>query len=276
MSIHRFPHASFIRGFVLTAWVVAFVWLFGDGRYSLFLQQSLWPLLAGGLVMLILFLVAAAARTSNHLEKSALGTRWVQASVVLLPLMYMVVAPESGLGSHALKTRYVSSTVPLTPTDTEVEPLTSADQPPASESAESTTTQSAGTSPELIPASEPEPPVRVSLLAVVEQLDQLKGKRVITQGQVYHDEVPEGHFMLYRFVMRCCAADALPVAVLVPVPDPQKFEEDSWVEVEGRPRRHEEDEEGRAVLLDAKVKWIEGPQNHYLTPYDLWSGEDGP
>jgi len=68
MSTHCFPHASVIRGLVLIAWTVAFVWLFGDGRYSLFLQISLWPLLAGGLVMLILFLVAAAARTSNHIE----------------------------------------------------------------------------------------------------------------------------------------------------------------------------------------------------------------
>lgn len=62
------------------------------------------------------------------------------------------------------------------------------------------------------------------------------GQKVALEGFIVQDpSLPESTFMITRFAMACCAADARPIALPVHF-DPQKFTplQDDWVYLEGR------------------------------------------
>ena len=70
----------------------------------------------------------------------------------------------------------------------------------------------------------------------------LKGK-VLKSSLLKNDEV-----VIYRMIITCCAADALPSGVLVKLPGKNQFREQDWVEVEGTMQ---------LLPLDEKLKNIE-------------------
>jgi uncharacterized repeat protein (TIGR03943 family) len=57
---------------------------------------------------------------------------------------------------------------------------------------------------------------------------------VTTEGMVYRSVKNGGNtFMLFRFAIVCCAADALPLAVTVKSTAADILNNDAWVRVEG-------------------------------------------
>jgi uncharacterized repeat protein (TIGR03943 family) len=88
-------------------------------------------------------------------------------------------------------------------------------------------------------------------------------------------KVPAGSFELFRLVMVCCAADAMPVAVRIEgKPQPKGFREMQWLKVTGRvhyrPRIREEGDETdygdipEPVIVADSIKKIEAPREKYL------------
>jgi uncharacterized repeat protein (TIGR03943 family) len=74
-----------------------------------------------------------------------------------------------------------------------------------------------------------------SLLELMTYSEHFDGKHVAAEGMVYRGG---GHgdrtrFKLFRFVVVCCAADALPLVVWVNSKIAEKFNNDDWVRVEG-------------------------------------------
>jgi uncharacterized repeat protein (TIGR03943 family) len=87
--------------------------------------------------------------------------------------------------------------------------------------------------------------------------------------------VPAGSFELFRLVMVCCAADAMPVAVRIEgKPQPKGLREMQWLKVTGRvhyrPRIREEGDETdygnipEPVIVADSIKKIEAPREKYL------------
>jgi uncharacterized repeat protein (TIGR03943 family) len=63
---------------------------------------------------------------------------------------------------------------------------------------------------------------------------QFKGQRVDVVGFVYRDDrFTEDLFMVSRFVVRCCVADARAVGLLVRAPDTPPVATEQWVQVQG-------------------------------------------
>lgn len=62
------------------------------------------------------------------------------------------------------------------------------------------------------------------------------GKEVKLTGFIFSpDKFENGTFLISRFVVRCCAADASPVGLKVKYQDWEKtFKEDQWVEIKGK------------------------------------------
>ena len=74
--------------------------------------------------------------------------------------------------------------------------------------------------------------------------------------------VPADEFLLTRFLISCCVADALTVQVRIVDAPPGEFKQDQWVRVTGRIYPL-----GREVLVDATdVVGIARPERPYLTP----------
>jgi uncharacterized repeat protein (TIGR03943 family) len=87
-------------------------------------------------------------------------------------------------------------------------------------------------------------------------------------GFVYRDERFEaGSFMVSRFVLSCCAADAAPLGLVVHWPESTALATDAWVEVKGHFEPGEFDGEPMPFLIANSVTPTEMPSQPYLYPY---------
>jgi uncharacterized repeat protein (TIGR03943 family) len=87
-------------------------------------------------------------------------------------------------------------------------------------------------------------------------------------GFVYRDErFGTEEFMVGRFVISCCAADAAPLGLVVHWPETSTLENDQWVEVSGRFQAGEFDGEPMPILMADKITPTDVPDQPYLYPY---------
>jgi putative membrane protein len=185
------------------AWGATTTWLLVSGRYMLFLRPGFWSLLILSLCVLSGFVTAVLFRARPFRFGDSYAAVWIRVGVLVLPLFYLLVALEEPLGSHAFKNRSIPPTLAKAITPDRVRARDSKDG-------------------------------KVTLLELLQNFDEYRGKRVVTEGMVYRDEVvPPNHFLVFRFLIVCCAADALPAGALVEYDRAGDLEVDSWVRVEG-------------------------------------------
>jgi uncharacterized repeat protein (TIGR03943 family) len=89
------------------------------------------------------------------------------------------------------------------------------------------------------------------------------GSEVDFVGFVTRDEgQPADEFVLTRFLISCCVADALSVEVRVVGAPPGEFKKDEWVQVTGSMYPL-----GREVIVDgSKIERVPKPHHPYLNP----------
>ena len=94
-------------------------------------------------------------------------------------------------------------------------------------------------------------------------LVQRAGEQVSFTGFVTLDDTtPANEFVLTRFLISCCVADALSANVRVVGVTPGQFKEDEWVRVEGAMYPL-----GREVIVDAaQIVGVPRPKRPYLSP----------
>ena len=94
-------------------------------------------------------------------------------------------------------------------------------------------------------------------------LVQRAGEQVSFTGFVTRDETtPPNEFVLTRFLISCCVADALSANVRVVGAIPGEFKEDEWVRVEGAMYPL-----GREVIVDvSEIVGVPRPEHPYLSP----------
>lgn len=235
--------ASRWRGLILFVWTAGLALLLGLGRYSLFIRPTLWPLILCNVLILLLFLVAMIVRPIHGGSRRVTAAAWVRGGMMLLPLLYMSSllsgAAASGLNSFALQKRSMGLG------------FGSDSQPMA---ADSDTTA--------INTNKP-----ISLGYIMRHLQRLSGSRVITEGRVSTDDtLPAGEFVVYRFVIVCCAADALPVEAVVKSPKAAGLKSDDWIRVGGILRAQVKDGRSVPVIEADEVDPIAAPNDPYLSP----------
>lgn len=97
--------------------------------------------------------------------------------------------------------------------------------------------------------------------------DQFVGHRVTISGFVYRDDtVAQGQFVLGRFAIQCCAADALPYGIIVEAAGEKKYVDDEWLTITGTLSKTTYD--GNDVMLlkaDEAVK-IKPAKDPYVYP----------
>jgi uncharacterized repeat protein (TIGR03943 family) len=188
---------------IFMIWAGALAWLILSGRYQYFIRPGFWALLLWAFIILLAFAVALVYRIRSDPEMGYGPLLWVRMGVVLLPLFCLLVVQGDTLGSHAFKNRSTGTILPKA----------------------------------LLQAMKSRVPPKDGKLTTFQILlyfEDFVGKRVVTEGQVYRDEiVPENSFLVFRFLILCCVADALPAGALVFHGDAESFKQDSWVRVEG-------------------------------------------
>lgn len=233
---------NLLRAVTLTAWGIGLAVLLVARRYSLFIRAELWPLLAGTLVMFLLFLLAMFVLRGSAKRKAIRPAALLQSGMLLLPLLYMFTtmsgsAAASGLNQFAFQKRSLGANAGF-------------------DSASALTDNT-------IKSASDSSPVQ-SLGYIAKHYRRMDGRHIITEGRVFHDEdAPKDQTTIYRFVVVCCAADAMPVQVLIKSPDAGRCKQDSWIRVEGTLHRTVD-----GPVIDAtRIKEIPPPAQPYLSPY---------
>ena len=93
------------------------------------------------------------------------------------------------------------------------------------------------------------------------------GKDVDVIGLVYHDpRLPGDQFMVSRFVITCCAADAFAIGMTVNWPENAELEDNTWVRVEGSLDTIQIDGDSAPLIQASQVVLIPVPEQPYLYP----------
>jgi len=105
----------------------------------------------------------------------------------------------------------------------------------------------------------------VRTLNVYPEPDAYAGQPIRVSGFVVHlPDWPLNYFMISRFVLTCCAADAYPVGLPVQLPEGQpRPTPDTWLEVEGMGTTTTLDGQRQLAIAEAELTPIPEPRNPY-------------
>jgi uncharacterized repeat protein (TIGR03943 family) len=162
--------------------------------------------------------------------------------LVMLPVVLGTLVPPRPLGASAIENREVA-----------VGRLNSAVAP--KESALASSTRERNLLDWLMAFdAEPDPSIFV-------------GQEAKVLGFVYRDgRFADDSFMISRFIVSCCVADATPVGLIVRWPDAATLERDQWVEVSGKFTAGEFDGQPTPVLVAEQLTPTDVPNQPYLFP----------
>lgn len=107
----------------------------------------------------------------------------------------------------------------------------------------------------------------VKLFYFEEDLNPFIGQQASVVGFVYREaSLPEGQFMVSRFILSCCAADGYAVGMIVDAPPGQTFEADAWVKVTGPVDVASFNGKPSPLIHAATVELVPQPEQPYLYP----------
>lgn len=95
----------------------------------------------------------------------------------------------------------------------------------------------------------------------------LNGQEANVLGFVYRDpRFADNQFMVARFTLTCCVADALAIGIVVVDNNTGQFTQDTWVQVKGSFTVGELDGEAMPVLIADEITPVDAPEQPYLYP----------
>jgi putative membrane protein len=226
-------------GLVLAAWASMFWWLFLTGRVNLYLSTNTsWVVPVGA----VLLTAAAVGRllSARASEGEPLGRReQVVMALMVVPVILVMVLPPATLGAFSASKK-TSFSPGVTLSSSFYDDITSTS--------------------------------RITLLSVAAAQTSNAGARALAQragsdvdfvGVASREaNTPADEFLLTRYVITCCVADATIVQVRVVDVPPGAAQPNDWVEVKGQIYPL-----GRTMLVDAaSVRTVPRPSRPYLTP----------
>ncbi|MEA4906063.1 MAG: TIGR03943 family protein [Anaerolineaceae bacterium] len=97
--------------------------------------------------------------------------------------------------------------------------------------------------------------------------DEFTGQGADVTGFVYHDpRLSAGRFMVGRFSITCCVADALALGMVVAWPDAGSLPDNQWVRVHGNIEVIEMSGEKLPMIQAEQIEYIDEPDQPYLYP----------
>ena len=237
MSALRFYLGRYQRPLLYMAWLYVLAGLLPARVYEAFLRPEFGILLAAALPILLGFLVVEMGRPPAP-PHNVFGET-IRILILALPLAYLAISRDVALGSSAFANRWTG---------------------PAAGAAGNTVTE---------PAAPVVAALEASLAGLCWNSGAYEGKEVAVEGMLRHEPDVAARYggngwLLYRFVITCCAADAQPVAVMLTGGMATNWTNDAWVRATGRFTLRPEESRPVPVLeldgLEAQKK----PRNPYL------------
>jgi putative membrane protein len=224
---------------IFITWLNAYYWLLDNGRYKAFIQPKLWPLLVIAIILLLAFSAAFISQFPLRSKASFQFEPWVKAAILFVPVVFLWTIYGQSLGTDAFAKRLLQSgqSVPLTTANFEKK---------ASRALAGNAT---------------------TILDLVLYAENFNGKPVALEGMVFRGAtMGKNSFMLFRFFVACCAADALPFSIRVATANEADIKNDTWVRVEGLFKTETIHDKQVSSILAASVLPIDTPppEKRYL------------
>jgi uncharacterized repeat protein (TIGR03943 family) len=241
---------------VFAIWTGFLIYLLASQRYIAFLRPEFGILLAVAHFIAMGFLLAAIFRPKT----TGMGLPAIlRALVLLVPVLYSMAMPDTMLGNQAFKKRFIgihNGAISWQEQST-----------PFSKEAENNPNLAAPTGE--IEGAQHEVPLELTILNIFRNPNLFKGKRVIVTGMILHDGQLKPHFggrdtAVYRFMINCCAADALPLAIALDSDQADAFANDQWVQVDGVFDLQQINGKPVPIFSKTQIKPIEAPAVPYL------------
>ena len=232
----RWSPLRVMTAIALAAWAGLFWSLIATDRISLYLSsRTAWVVPMGAIVLTVAALGRLASARVEQPEpvppRVMLGL-----ALIVLPVVCVLALPPTSLGSFAASRRssLTSGSFVSSAEDISSGELSLVDVSGATRS-------------------------REAMRALVGRA----GEEVSFTGFVTRDDsTPANEFVLTRFLISCCVADALSAEVRVVGAPPGEFKEDQWVQVTGSMYPL-----GREVIVDStKIVRVDRPKHPYLNP----------
>ncbi len=219
---------------ILAAWVLALLYLLLTKRYTDYLRPEFGLLLLLALLIALGFMVAFFT-ISGPADLNVPAA--FRAMVLLMPLLFLMLLPHSILGGDTFSQRFTgANSIAEGPTN---------DIPKNKASFSEQT-----------------------ILDLFRHPDRYEGRQVRFTGMIMRDSELAAYFgretAIYRFLITCCIADAMPLAISVAPELVEAFAVDAWVRVEGRFELGEWNGNPVPRVTDGKVTPVEAPKFPYL------------
>jgi uncharacterized repeat protein (TIGR03943 family) len=224
-----------LTALVLAGWAGLFWYLWLSGRSVLYLgSRTLWLVPVGAVILSVTTVGRLVTLRVAEPKRVRAKEAWATV-IILLPVLLVTSLPSASLGTFAVGKRSTLATAGITSsTDLSKGDLNLVDVAGA-----------------------------LADRATMRQLSSRAGSTVSFKGFV--DRIPgqgADEFMLTRFVITCCVADAIAAQVHVVDAPPGKFSPDDWVRVTGQmyPLGRE------IIVVAAKTESVAKPKHPYLYP----------
>ncbi|NQX58228.1 TIGR03943 family putative permease subunit [Paenibacillus qinlingensis] len=114
-----------------------------------------------------------------------------------------------------------------------------------------------------------QPDIYMEILSTIDLFkDNFIGKEIELTGFVYREEdkMRRNQFVVGRFAVSCCSADASPYGVLVEFPTAPNYSQDMWVKVTGTIQNGQYNGNDIFKIEATKIEKIEAPSSPYVYP----------
>ena len=217
-----------------------------DGSILFYINQRFVWLIWVAVVALAIVIVSY--RITRHRSKHTHAghshdLKWHTVGILLLPVLLGWLVPAKPLGTSALANRELNVSL------------------------ETALNLSLGTVRQAVEERELTILDWISAFQVDPDGSSFIGETADLTGFVYRRaNLPPDMWLLSRFVVTCCVADAMPVGLMVRAPDFAPPENDEWVRVTGQFAIETDDGQRVLVLIADSITEIPMPQLPYLYP----------
>jgi len=246
MSQRRF---RMFQAFLMAALGFFLLERFWSGRLTLYIHQRFtWLILLAAFALMALGLIAFNNRPPIWIHEEDLlvpklapqNAGWLLL-IFSIPLMLGILVPTTSLGASAAQTRGVSQAIPLS---------------------------AGGSSPSVLTLD----PINRNLLEwlrafyTAEEPADLVGQPVDVEGFIFINEaLPDEYFMVGRFVITCCVADATAIGIAF-LPVEGTDIPNGWVRVQGKMTVATFDGKTTLLIEADQVTTVDEPDQPYLYP----------
>lgn len=163
-------------------------------------------------VILVLFLAVNLRRHVGSTQQGHFWLRWPALFLLLVPLLYFIPAQKGRVDAKTLEKRGIQTESGFIPGNLTAEPAASNDTPP--------------------PLPEP---TDIPLTKLSMNPEEYQGQEVEIVCKTFIDaRLPDDLFMCYRYLLTCCAADAMPIFLFIKHPQARSIKNDAWIRATGK------------------------------------------